>query len=141
MDLRERLLGLVGGFGDLELLHVARTRGVHHATNPAPRATGGATGAQQHATLLRQDAIDRATTDATSAQPCNAECATRDLTALIAAINRCCDARGDLDANRQGLIDECRRLPRHHQADLREHFEQEANRWAVGSPSVKKSTP
>jgi len=140
MDLRERLLGLLGQSGDPTLLHVARTRGAQHATNPAPRATCDATGPQQHATLPRQIAADHATTDATSAQPCNAECATRELRALIEAINRCCDARGDLDANRQGLIDECRRLPQHHQVDLREHFAQEANRWATQGVCPNPST-
>ena len=48
---------------------------------------------------------------------------------LAAAINRCCDARGDSDANRQGLLDECSRLPPHQQTDLRVHFVQEVVRW------------
>lgn len=60
---------------------------------------------------------------------------------LIAAINACCDLRGDDDHNRIGLIAECRLLPARAQADLREHFKQEADRWEVGSPAVKKIRP
>lgn len=134
MDLRERLLGLMGPSdgGDPQLLHVARTRDVQHATSPPPRATGDATPAQQPAPLPRED---RATAGATTAQPSNTGYATRLAGALVEAINRCCDVRGDDDANRQGLLDECRYLPPYEQADLRDHFEQEAQRWAVQSAS------
>ena len=49
--------------------------------------------------------------------------------ALVAAINHCCDIRGDDDENRAGLIRECCALPPVGQGDMREHFEQEAKRW------------
>jgi hypothetical protein len=48
--------------------------------------------------------------------------------ALIEAINRCCDARGDDVTNRAGLIAECTSLAPDGQADMREHFEAEAKR-------------
>ena len=57
--------------------------------------------------------------------------------ALVQAINRACDARGDDAANRQGLIDECSVLPKSGQADMQEHFVEEAIRWekASGNPA------
>lgn len=41
---------------------------------------------------------------------------------LTDAINDACDVRGDDDANRQALIDECMVLPADQQCDLLEHF-------------------
>lgn len=63
MDLRERLLGLMGR--NPQLLHVARARDVQHATNPPSSATSDATVTQQPALPPRED---RATADATTAQ-------------------------------------------------------------------------
>lgn len=48
---------------------------------------------------------------------------------LIAAINRCCDVRGDSDRNRAGLIEESGDFTPDHQRDLIEHFAGEADRW------------
>lgn len=48
---------------------------------------------------------------------------------LIRAINACCDARGDDDANRAGLIAECSALDPAGQADMTEHFQQQAATW------------
>jgi hypothetical protein len=48
---------------------------------------------------------------------------------LVKAINACCDARGDDDANRAGLIAECSALTTAGQADMREHFEQQTAIW------------
>lgn len=48
---------------------------------------------------------------------------------LIAAINRCCDARGDDAESRGGLIRECLALPPAMQADAREHFDEQAALW------------
>ena len=48
---------------------------------------------------------------------------------LLAAVNSCCDLRGDTDRNRIALLDECRLLTPHEQADMREHFDTEADRW------------
>jgi hypothetical protein len=48
----------------------------------------------------------------------------REARLLIAAINRACDLRGDGDANRAGLIDECAALPPAAQKDMRAHFQQ-----------------
>ncbi|MBL8348887.1 MAG: hypothetical protein JNL87_01110 [Burkholderiaceae bacterium] len=52
-----------------------------------------------------------------------------DPAALVKAINACCDARGDDDNNRAGLITECTALDAAGQADMREHFETEALIW------------
>ncbi len=49
--------------------------------------------------------------------------------ALVLAINRCCDARGDDDGNRAALILECLALPAWEQRELRDHFNEEAARW------------
>ena len=53
----------------------------------------------------------------------------RRATALRQAIDRCCDIRGDDDANRLALIEECLQLNPVGQVDITEHFEQEARRW------------
>ena len=49
--------------------------------------------------------------------------------ALIASINRCCDARGDDAANRAALVAESASCPPHLMADLIEHFEQQARQF------------
>lgn len=49
---------------------------------------------------------------------------------LIAAINRCCDARGDDERNRAALIAESSQLTPHEQADMRDHFHSEADQLA-----------
>lgn len=49
--------------------------------------------------------------------------------ALVAAIHRTCDARGDDDRNRRALVDECSRMTPEAQADLLAHFTVEAARW------------
>lgn len=51
--------------------------------------------------------------------------------ALADAIDRCCDARGDDDRNRQALHRECMGLSAHGQADMLAHFTLEAARWAA----------
>ena len=48
---------------------------------------------------------------------------------LVAAITRCCNARGDNDANGAALIAECSALDATGQADMLEHFHVEADRW------------
>ncbi len=50
-------------------------------------------------------------------------------TRLRQAIDRCCEARGDDEANRAALIAECGALPTVGQDDMRQHFESEADRW------------
>ena len=45
---------------------------------------------------------------------------------LADAINRACNNRGDDDAFRAGLLQECAELPPKAQADLLEHFNAEA---------------
>ena len=54
---------------------------------------------------------------------------------LNASINHCCDLRGDEIANRTALIAEVAGLARHQQADLIEHFDHEAARWAWATAS------
>ncbi|MES2101673.1 MAG: hypothetical protein V4569_17745 [Pseudomonadota bacterium] len=49
--------------------------------------------------------------------------------ALFDAINRCCAVRGDDDANRAALILESIALPAWEQRELRDHFNEEAERW------------
>jgi hypothetical protein len=48
---------------------------------------------------------------------------------LIAAVNRCCDVRGDDDGNRAALIADCKLLAPHEQADMLEHFDGETRRY------------
>lgn len=57
--------------------------------------------------------------------------------ALAAAINRACDARGDDDANRAGLLAECAALPLDGQADMLAHFTIEAARWVAPDPDAR----
>ena len=58
---------------------------------------------------------------------------------LVASIDRCCDARGDDDTNRAGLLVECASLSPDGQEDMRQHFEDEAARWkraaGLGEPA------
>jgi hypothetical protein len=56
--------------------------------------------------------------------------------ALVAAINRCCRLRGDTEQNRLDLIAECLDLDGAGQADMTEHFEVEADRWAPAGDSA-----
>lgn len=52
---------------------------------------------------------------------------------LMSAIDRCCAARGDTDANRAALIVECCAYPAWEQADLLDHFTTEAERWEAAT--------
>ena len=89
------------------------------------------------------DATDSATGNATTgAQPPSIRQLARDTlmrqgrdkelerraTALRQAIDSCCDARGDDELNRAGLIRECGELTPDGQADMLEHFQREAIR-------------
>ena len=47
---------------------------------------------------------------------------------LIAAVDRCCDARGDDHGNRAALIADCKLLAPHEQADMLDHFDGETRR-------------
>ncbi len=51
--------------------------------------------------------------------------------ALAASINRTCDLRGDDDANRAGLLAECGALSLSEQAEMLEHFDEQARMWAA----------
>ena len=53
--------------------------------------------------------------------------------ALVSAIGRCCDARGDDEHNRAGLIAESASYSPHQMADLIEHFDLEADRWVLAT--------
>jgi hypothetical protein len=52
------------------------------------------------------------------------------LEALIASINRCCEARGDDVVNRAGLIEGCAALNPQQQVEMHEHFQAEAARFS-----------
>ena len=52
---------------------------------------------------------------------------------LVVSINRCCDARGDDNANRVALIAECEPLPPAQQAEWREHFDTVADRYEAAN--------
>jgi hypothetical protein len=52
---------------------------------------------------------------------------------LLAAIHRCCDARGDEPTDRAALLAACADLPPEQQADLLAHFSIEAVRWGAAS--------
>ncbi len=49
--------------------------------------------------------------------------------ALVKAINQCCAARGDTEANRAALIAECAELTPTEQADMIDHFNAETAIW------------
>ena len=59
-------------------------------------------------------------------------------TLLIEVIRRCCDARGDDDANRAALIAECAPLPPAQQAGWREHFDTVADRYEAANRGAIK---
>jgi hypothetical protein len=114
MSLRDSLKGTVAR---------CTPQGTQHATTAPASATAHATAAQQLPVLHWQR---HATSDATTVQ----QPSCTDLAAaLAAAINRACDARGDSDANRAGLLAECAALPPEGQADMLAHFTLEAARW------------
>lgn len=107
------------------LSHVASPRqcGTRHV--PPPCATPDAT---SHATTTAQPASIRALARDTLLRQGRDKELERRATAMRQAINRCCDARGDDDENRAGLIRECCALPPDGQMDMLEHFEREASR-------------
>ena len=49
---------------------------------------------------------------------------------LVAAINECCDMRGDDDHNQAGLIRETQELFPEQKEDMRQHFDEQARIWA-----------
>lgn len=49
--------------------------------------------------------------------------------ALVDAINQCCAARGDTEANRAALIAECAELTPAEQVDITDHFNAETATW------------
>ena len=105
-------------------------------------ATSGATATQQPPALPDSGSVALATGSATAAQrgqpsACNSGLLTghRIAATLNASINHCCDLRGDEIANRTALIAEVAGLARHQQADLIEHFDHEAARWAWATGS------
>jgi hypothetical protein len=54
-------------------------------------------------------------------------------TALVEAIRRCSEVRGDTDANRAALIAEAVDLTPREQQDMREHFDEQAALWAAAT--------
>ena len=116
-------------------------------------ATAGATSAQQaakgHATNAQQEACADATPAPTlravvdvlrgaGARECNTQQRNNSLAeALADAINSACDARGDSDDNRTGLLAECAALPPEQQADMLAHFTVETARWAAPVPDSR----
>lgn len=50
---------------------------------------------------------------------------------LEAAINDACNARGDSDANRCGILAEAAALSARHQRDMAQHFRREAGFWRL----------
>jgi hypothetical protein len=125
-----------------------------HPANPhecwGSRATSDATGAQQGTRGTQQGAQQTVqpgavSTDAEAAllrvakgglwgtQQRNKQI----LDALTAAINRCCDARGDDPARREALLTECAAASPEHQADLLAHFTIEAARHAAPDPDLR----
>lgn len=146
MSLRESLRRATGA----SELHVAHPSTRNTQLHPSIDATAGATRAQRTATSPRDatatntatvvqlaprdratkgDELHVASTRACNTQP-SALTAPRVAQALVAAINRACNLRGDDDANRAGLIAECHALSLEQQIDMLEHFRAEAARWA-----------
>lgn len=133
-------------------LQVAPPKACNAQLSEPRHATTGATGTQRRPANPGQHSFSRATGDATAMQmgrtaPCNsvgsveklqvappsacnkgpgALTAHRLLPDLVAAINACCDFRGDDDRNRAGLISEASNFTPHQQADLIEHFDEQA---------------
>lgn len=52
---------------------------------------------------------------------------------LRQAINRCCEVRGDDEAHRLALIEECSQLPPDERNEWRDYFDSEAHRWGNSS--------
>ena len=115
-------------------------------------ATDRATPAQQRTAIPGRNLVSSATPPATGpqqeglqacnsgqklhvafAKACNTQLgsltAHRTGAALVKAINRCCSARCDDDANLAALIAECVALDAAGQADMLAHFSAEADRW------------
>ena len=106
--------------------HVASPRGCDTRQTASPNATAGATPCattDRNAPSvldLARDTLMRLGRDKESKKRA---------TALRQAIDRCCDTRGDDDANRVALHRECIDLTPGGQADMTEHFQQEAVRF------------
>lgn len=141
MSLRDAFRATLGG-----KVACCASQATQRATLTSNAATVTATPAQQQTASPRECLNLDATADATGAQ--QASCATpekcpekvarvargsltqhRAAAALIDAVSRCCEVRGDDDANRTALIAECLTLTPRQQEDMHEHFEIEAERW------------
>jgi hypothetical protein len=109
-----------------QLSHVASPRECDTRHTVPPVATSRATAA---ATTPRKPASVRDLARDTLARQQRDKGPEWHATRLRQAIDRCCDARGDDDGNRAALIEECAQLPPAGQDDMREHFEQQAERW------------
>jgi hypothetical protein len=156
--LRAAVAGRVAGCTPLEMQHatIAPEDATGDATsvqqppaNPRqsllPAATGDATGVQPgsctppattppNATRKLHDLTPEsrelhvALTSACNTQP-GALTRHRLTAALVEAIGKCCDVRGDDDTNRAALLADAAELPVHLQADLLAHFTVEAARY------------
>ena len=142
-------------------LQVASPKPCNTQLSVAPTATADETALQPRCTAPGYMTISSATATATPTQldpneQCNSvdelhvartrECNTQlgGLTAhrifanLVAAIHRCCNARGDDDANRAALIAECAPIPPAQQAGWREHFDTVADRYEAANRGAIK---
>ena len=115
--------------GAPRLSHVALPRECDTRQTPFGSATGAISGETGNATAPGKPASMRDLARDTLTRQQRDKVAARLATTLRDSINRCCDARGDDEHNRAALIAECMRLPPSGQADMHEHFEQEAARW------------
>ena len=111
---------------DAKLSHVASPRGCDTRQTRSLHATRAATGI---ATTTACPASIRQLARDTLMRHGRDKELERRATALRHAIDRCCDARGDDELNRVGLIKECSQLPPDGQADMLEHFERELIRF------------
>jgi hypothetical protein len=110
---------------------------MQHATSGAESATSDATAVQQQGATPHRYMAEPATPHATGVQqprcttPRNTapDATARLVAALVQAVNRTCDARGDDSANRAELIADALALPVELQADLLAHFTVEAARY------------
>ena len=115
--------------GAPRLSHVALPRECDTRQTPAGSATGAIGCETVNATTPRKPASMRDLARDTLMRQQRDNVVARLATGLRDSINRCCDARGDDARNRAALIAECMRLLPSGQADMKEHFEQEAARW------------
>jgi hypothetical protein len=162
MSLRNNLAATLGAEG--QKLRVAFAKERNCATQPENAQPPAQPERNNQAGNPRQSSVSGATVSATAAQ--QTSCASPSATvhehnqvaqlrclasatrnfgpltahrvgsALADSINTACDLRGDDEANRAGLLEECRALSADAQLDMLGHFDQVTDIWATATGVV-----